>query len=296
MKNLIKNAILTTATAALLFNAGAAEAKIKEVKFHVVQSDFEDLAYMEMKFENGKWNWVSQSKNFNTRIKVFFKASGYVRHTARVSLTDSNATLWALPANYYTNNHEELTTMTVGKSILSPFQGKAKALCDVFGGSVKSVRQMDVNAQMNVVNETGIDSAKKNGPFPIRVICQPKPNDPQRTPVDLKVTQLKLYTIPAQPVCGQPVQLITEIWTNKPGKVDFLLTRADGPKQAAAITTNPVSGGYVNRWAKTYTHEKSVNLRYQVVLAKQAMASNWTDMKVSCGAGADIAKPKKLAN
>ena len=293
MKNLIKNAILTTATAALLFNVGAADAKIKEVKFHVVQGEFENLPTMEMKFEGGQWKWVNQSASFNTRIKVFFKASGKVNF-AHVTLTDSGASLWALPAGYKTNQHEELATVSVGKTMLTPFQSKARALCDVFGGEKKSIRDMALNAQMQV-SQSG-DVVRRNGDFPVKVVCQPKPNDPQRTPVDLKVTQLKLYTIPAQPVCGKPVQLITEIWTNKPGKVDFLLTRADGPKQAAAITTNPVSGGYVNRWSKTYTHEKSVNLRYQVVLAKQAMASNWTDMKVSCGAGADITKPKKLAN
>jgi hypothetical protein len=250
---------------------------------------------MEMKFEGGQWKWVNQSTSFNTRIKVFFKASGKV-NSAHVILTDSGASLWALPAGYKTNQHEELTTVSVSKTMLTPFQGKARVLCEVFGGEKKSIRDMSLNAQMQVSQSA--DVVRKNGDFPVKVVCQPKPNDPQRTPVDLKVTQLKLYTIPAQPVCGQPVQLITEIWTNKPGKVDFYLTRADGPKQAVSVSvTDFVKGqGYVKRWNKSYNHKKSIDLSYQIVAKNQAIASNWTQMKLNCGAGADIGKPKAVKN
>ena len=88
----------------------------------------------------------------------------------------------------------------------------------------------------------------------------------------------------------------SEIWTNKAGNVDFYLTRADGPKQAASVKTEKVSDGYMKRWLKTYTHDQSVDLSYQVVLANQPMASDCAHMALNCGAKADIKNPAKLAN
>jgi hypothetical protein len=293
MRNIIKNFVLAGATATLMLGSQAAQAKIPEVKFHVVQGEFENLPTMEMKYQGGNWKWVNSGDSFNTRIKIYFKARGKVNF-AHIHLVDTGASLWALPANYKTNKYEELRTVSIAKTILSPFQSKAAALCDVFGGQNKAVRDMSLSAEMQV-SQSG-DVVRKNGQLPVKVVCQPKPGDPARTPADLKVSQLKLYTVPARPVCGKPVVLITEIWTNKPGKVDFFLTRSDGKKQAASVKTQKVATGYVKRWSKTYTHEKSVNLKYQVVLANQPMTSNWADMKLNCGAGTDITKPGDLAN
>jgi hypothetical protein len=293
MKKTIRKTIFAIAGAGMMLASQNAMAKIQEVKFHVVQGEFENLPTMEMKYQGGNWKWVNSGDSFNTRIKIYFKARGKVNF-AHIHLVDTGASLWALPANYKTSKYEELRTVSIGKTILTPFQSKAAALCDVFGGQNKAVRDMSLSAQMQV-SQSG-DVVRKNGPLPVKVVCQPKPGDPARTPVDLKVSQLKLYTIPARPVCGEPVVLITEIWTNKPGKVDFFLTRSDGKKQAASVTTGKVANGYVQRWSKTYTHKKSVDLKYQVVLANQSMTSNWADMKLKCGAGADIAKPGDLAN
>lgn len=91
------------------------------------------------------------------------------------------------------------------------------------------------------------------------------------------------------------MKLVTEIWTNKPGKVDFFLTRNDGGKQKASVTTGKVKKGYVKRWSKTYVFKKSAHRRYQIVLAKQAMKSSWAEIKLKCGAGVDVKRPKALS-
>jgi hypothetical protein len=82
------------------------------------------------------------------------------------------------------------------------------------------------------------------GPIPKRV-----PNDP------LKVTELKLYTSPAKPVCGKPFRLVAEFHTNKPGKVNFTLHRHDGEKQNASVEVGAVKGGFAKRWWKEYVYK-----------------------------------------
>jgi hypothetical protein len=111
------------------------------------------------------------------------------------------------------------------------------------------------------------------------------------------VTQLKLYTVPAEPKCGQPVSLITEIHTNKPGKVEFQLFRRDGEKQEASLVTEKISGGYAKRWSKRYTYNQSIRREYLVVVRGHEFSSQWVPVDVRCGAQADNAdRPADLAN
>ena len=109
---------------------------------------------------------------------------------------------------------------------------------------------MNIDAVLSAYHSANVHGYK--GKLPIKVVCQAK--QPKRAKIDLKVSKLKLYTIPARPKCGQPVRLVTEIHTNKPGKVNFMLFRHDGAKQAASLKTG---NGYAKRWAKTYTFNKT---------------------------------------
>lgn len=291
LKHVLAAAILIPAIA----SSATAQAKIKEVKFHQVMSQFEDVPYMNMEFKNGKWQWTSKSKSFNTRIKVYFKASRKIR-AASIHLRDTGHGLWTLPAGYETKKYEKLNTVTVGKSFLSPLQAKAAAVCDVFGGSKKVVRDMNFTMTMSLTENEPGTSASKNGTYTVRAICQPKPSDPQRQPADMRISQIKLYTIPKQPVCGKPVKLVSEIWTNRPGEVAFVLERNDGATQKASVVTTKVTSGFVKRWAKTYTFDKSVDRRYRIVGQKQAITSPWVEMKLNCGVGADVGVGPSLTN
>jgi hypothetical protein len=120
---------------------------------------------------------------------------------------------------------------------------------------------------------------------------------PTPAEMPLKVTELKLYTVPANPKCGEPVNLITEIHTNKPGKVEFQLFRRDGEKQEASLVTEKVSGGYAKRWAKKYKYDQSIRREYLVVVRGHEFSSQWVPVDVKCGAQTDNAgRPADLTN
>ncbi|MCB1385459.1 MAG: hypothetical protein KDJ80_05920 [Nitratireductor sp.] len=284
MKTIVQTVLAAAIALPALVAGTAAQANIKEMKFHQVNNAFEDVPYMNMEFKNGKWVWTSQSKSFNTRIKIYFKASRKV-HAAHVILSDTGMTLWQLPAGYETKKFEQLHTASLGKTTLTKLQGKAAAVCDVFGGSQKVVHDMELPMMMAISENAPGDSAQKNGKFVVRAVCQAKPNNPQRVPTELKVSQIKLYTIPAQPQCGKPVHLVTEIWTTKPGDVPFVLERHDGASQNASVTTTKVNGGYVKRWSKEYTFKESTDRRYRIVARNQAIASQWVPIKLTCHSG-----------
>lgn len=186
--------------------------------------------------------------------------------------------------------------ITFKRSFLNSFAPGFADYCNRHGSSKKLVKDgFFIKFEALAATNKG-KVLKDTVQLPMRIVCMPKPSNPSRTPVALKATNVKLYTIPAKPACGKPVKLITEIWTNKPGKVEFFLTRNDGAKQKASVTTTKVANGSVKRWAKTYEFNQSVHRRYQIVLAKQAMTSKWAEIKLKCGAVNDIKRPKAVTN
>lgn len=279
----MRNVLVKSTLAAILlsspFAVTEAAAKLKEAKFHIVQGAYENLPAMEMKFSGGKWVWSNKSDHFKPRLKVYFKAS---RQSAAVLNVQDIGKVWGMPANYYTRKYEKLITLGIGKAQLSGAQNKAVALCDVFGGSKKVVRDMNLPATLVVADQYGV-GGQRSGSFPVKVVCQAKP-DPTRNPVSMNLTKLKLYTIPAQPKCGKPVKLVGEFHTNKPGKVDFVLFRGDGANQKASVTTSKGGSGYVKRWAKTYTFKKTTIRKYMIVPVGHKKSTPWVPVHVRCDA------------
>lgn len=287
MERNLQRAVFAVAAVAVagVLGAAPAAAKITEMKFHVVQTELDDVPYMEMAHDGQNYNWVSQDKNFNIRTKVLIKSSGNRFWQAAIEVEGTNQYLWWMP-KHKTFKYENLEHTTIGKTLLSSFKNQAAALCDVFGGKQKTVRDMNIPLRM-WVEHTGGPSVK--GTLPVRVVCQRK-KEPQRKPVALEVTSLKLYTLPAKPVCGKPVYLVTEIHTNKPGKVEFTLHRRDGEQQAASLTTEKAGNGYAKRWTKQYVYNSSIKREYLVVLKGHPFSTNWVPLAVNCGVGADIKK------
>lgn len=197
---------------------GMAEAKMKDMKFHVVQNQFSDLPAMEMKHDGSKWLWANKAQNFNIQVKVKLRATANKFTNGAIFVPDTGMELWRMASNYATNNLETLDTVTVGKQYLTPLQGKAAALCSVFGGEAKTIRDMPLAAELSVSQSTDVYRTK--GTMPVKVVCQPK-KEPQRVPTAFKVSDVKLYTIPARPRCGKPVNLVAEFHENKAGTVDF---------------------------------------------------------------------------
>jgi hypothetical protein len=297
-------ALASAATAfALSFGLAApAEAKITELKFHVVQTEFDDTPSMEMTHNGKSWIWAKQDKTFNVRTKVKIKSIGNRFWNAAILVERTGAYLWWMP-EHKTFEYEKLEHTSVGKIFLAPFKNDAASLCSVFGGAKKTVRDMEIGLRMWAESSNGGPSVK--GIFPVRVVCSPKRESasasadatpPARVPVALKVNEVKLYTSPAKPACGKPVRLIAEFHTNKPGKVEFTLHRKDGEKQAASITVDKTPGGYAKRWSKEYVYDTSITREYKVVVKGHPISTDWVPVAVKCGAGADVKRPGALFN
>ena len=277
MRNTLIKATLSAIMLSTPMAALDAVAKLKEAKFHIVTGQYENLPAMNMKFSGGKWIWSNKNDHFKPRLKVFYKAN---RQSAAVLNVQGIGRVWGTPANYYTRKYEKLITLGIGKTQLSQVTNKASALCDVFGGSKKTVRDMNLSAELRVSDEFG-NGGQKNGIFPVKVVCQAKPA-PSRQPVALKLTDLKLYTIPSKPKCGKPVKMVAEFHSNKPGKIEFIYYRGDGENQKASVTTSKGGKGSVKRWAKSYQFNKTTIRKYKVVAVGHNASTQWVPLHVRC--------------
>ena len=265
-----------------------AKYKVKEMKFHFVQGAYEDTPVLEMKYSSGKWNWVNQSDSFKPRLKVYYKANAKTR--GRV-LLDNMGVIWQMPSGYYAKSYEKLITLNVGKTVLASYKNQAAAACDVFGKDKKVVRDFNIGATFDVWREKTAQHKYKNGSFPIKVVCHAKPDGPTRNPntssnqqkKDLKLTKLKIYTIPAKPKCGKPVKMVGEFHTNEPGKIEFMYVRGDGAKQNASVVTTKTANGFSKRWAKTYKFNETTFRKYMIIVKGHPASTNWKPLKVHCG-------------
>lgn len=98
----------------------------------------------------------------------------------------------------------------------------------------------------------------------------------------IEVSEVKLFTQPHNPVCGEPVRIIAEIHTNKPGAVEFMLHRKEGRSQRASLTTQKSEHGYVERWQRQYVYKYSVRREYRIVINGSKISTNWMPVSVSC--------------
>lgn len=286
----IRVAVFALAAGGIGLAAAPAEAKIKDLKFHVATTQFDDVPSMEMVADDSGYHWVDQGKNFNIRIKILMKSVGS-RITSAYVGTNGGSNLWVLPAGYKTYDYEQLISTAVGKAYLTPFQNNARALCDVFGGSTKVVRDMELSLRLWA--SAGSDFQETKNTMNVKVVCGPKPAP---KPMVFAVTSLQLYASPAKGRCGEPVKLYAEVRTTYPGKVDFTLHRKDGEKQNVSVTTAPDGrGGFVNRWSKQYLYDASIKREYKVVLKDQPLTTPWIPVEVQCGVGTDANRPAGLA-
>lgn len=279
MKRLNLSVAIAAIALALSFGLAApAEAKITELKFHVVQTQFDEGPYMEMTHDGKDWVWSSQGKNFNVSTKVKIKSVGNRFEQAGIQVDRTGGYLWKMP-RHKTFKYENLEHTTIGKVFLSPFKGDAASLCSVFGGAKKTIRDMEIGLRLWAEYSNGGPSVK--GIFPVRVVCMPK-KEPARVPVAFKITDVKLYTSPARPVCGKPVRLIAEFHANMAGTVEFTLHRRDGEQQAASLDIGKTQGGYAKRWSKEYVYTQSIRREYMVVVKGHPFSVGWVPVAVTC--------------
>lgn len=96
------------------------------------------------------------------------------------------------------------------------------------------------------------------------------------------IEKINLYTQPSNPVCGEPVLLIAEIHTAKPGKVNFTLHRRDGRAQSVSLTTQETDNGYSESWHKEYVYKSATRREYMVVVKDPKYSTEWIPVSVKC--------------
>ncbi|MEM9104914.1 MAG: hypothetical protein AAGC96_04595 [Pseudomonadota bacterium] len=290
MRKLITLCLLSTLAAASPVMVHDAVSGIKEVKFHFVKGQFEDYPVMEMKFRNGRWEWINRNQLFKPRMKLFFRVTGNKVSNAKVRLLENNKILWQLPAGYKTRKHEELVTLGIGKNVLTYYQNLAKSVCNTAGGPKKVVEEVGLNARFKVILNT--KSMSDVAGMPLRIVCLANAGPTRNPPSaghslpDVKLTGLKLYPVPAKPQCGKPFKLVGEFRTNRPGTVKFMLLRGDGERQHLSISTTKQGTGYSRRWSKSYKLRQSVNRKYMLVASAHNKTSQWVPIRVNCSKGA----------
>jgi hypothetical protein len=275
----------------------ATPAQAASLDFDIVSNQFSKPS-MHFDYKDGKFVWDRKP------ITTSFRASGSIDRGYR---WDQYVTLapngkggkplsGTMPGEKGSFSHAD--TITFPASFLSAYTGQFASFCASKAGPEKKVFDKSVTftfirgyyhrKELPEVGGGGGLQVTKAVTTPMAVSCGaiPKrvPNDP------LKVTELKLYTSPAKPVCGKPFRLVAEFHTNKPGKVSFTLHRHDGEKQNASVEVGEVKGGFAKRWWKEYVYTKSIERSYKVTIKGQDLPAQWVPVKLTCGAK-DVQKP-----
>lgn len=289
----MSNQILKTVTkvssallAVSILAATPAAAKIKDIKFHFIQSGaYGSSPVMEMKFQQGKWTWLSKSAKVPVKVKIdghpeYFKIYAFDHKGHNKQTVYSKE----VPGK----NFEKVVNATFPASYFKKNISAAKNLCGVFGGKNKVVRDMPVKTLLQAFdNHKKKNSGYKYGKVNVKVVCHPKklPNSAGTGAFALKIKDLKLSTVPAKPKCGQPFKLVTNLKTNIPAKVSLKLLRNNGMSQNFTIQPKKSNGGHSGIWFKNYNLKKTEKRSYKVIVNGKAIQTPWHTIDVKCVGG-----------
>jgi hypothetical protein len=276
----------------------AMPAQAASLDFDIVTNQFAKPA-MNFDYKDGKFVWDRKA------VTTGFRASGSISRdyvwAQDVALVPNGKGGKVLNGTMPTKrdwSHSD--SITFPASFLSAYTGNFAGFCAKNAQPGKKVVR-DLTATFTFIryytkkgevleaeSSKGAKQVTRVVTMPMTVSCAAMPSRVPSEP--LKVTELKLYTLPAKPMCGKPVKLIAEFHTNKPGKVNFTLRRHDGEKQNASVEVGETQGGYAKRWSKEYLYSESIERSYTVTVKGQDLPSQWVSVKVNCGAK-DAQKP-----
>lgn len=291
-------AVSTLAAAAML---AASPSQAASLDFDIVTNQFSKPA-MHFDYKDGKFVWDRKP------VTTGFKARGSIDRgyawLKAVTLVPNGKGGKPLSGAMPTErNWSHSGSITFPASFLSAYAANFSAICAKNAQPGKKVVK-DLSATLTLIRystKTSPFAENLYGPkatavttMPVAVSCAALP---ARVPSDpVKVTELKLYTSPAKPLCGKPVRLIAEFHTDKPGKVNFTLNRHDGEKQNASIEVGEVQGGYAKRWFKEYLYTKPIERSYSVTVKGQQLPAQWVPIKIECGAKDTQHQPEVLSD
>ncbi len=167
MKKTISAALIAAMTiTALAFAPAPAQAKVKEIKFHWVTSQFGGPPAMVMKYDGKKWKWSNSGDYHKVSAKMKFKANS--KESGWHIWATNMGILYQAPINYKAKKFEDLVAIGFGKQQLKGYAGGAAGVCDTFGSTRKVVRDMSVFTKFSV----GGKNASAN--LPLRIVCMPR--------------------------------------------------------------------------------------------------------------------------
>ncbi|MCP4073869.1 MAG: hypothetical protein GY742_19415 [Hyphomicrobiales bacterium] len=288
MPRLITNTL--AAALAVVAITGSAQAKNK-FDFKSGLSQFGEPAMLQMDFSNGKYSL--RSKTHGVPIRYHAEVSGSanlhyvdveIKHILYGRSGYFRLRSWGGPQDMQRKAFGNVN-LPLTKNKLAVMEKLGAELCATHNGSKAKLINTTIPIQMTVEYRKKGNNIRvhRDADMPAIIVCNSK-SAADTSSFKVKMTSLKLYTIPAKPRCGKQVKLITELWTNLPGKIKLRLTRGDGGTQNVSLTTAKVSGGFSKRWAKTYTFNKSVNRKYKISANGSPFSTPWVPLKISCGA------------
>jgi hypothetical protein len=192
------------------------------------------------------------------------------------------------------------TNLPMTRAHLAPLEKVGQDVCASHQGPGEKTVNTTIPLEMVVTYHStnvfapghGQQSFTREGSVPATIVCE-APVTP-KSPPKVSLMQLKLYTIPARPVCGKPVVVMAEFFVNYPGPYNFKYFRDNGDHQDTSVTAAsavPVAQNlYMQRWSRTYTFTKTENRKYRIIPQGSPLTTDWVDVSVHCTGG--IASPQ----
>lgn len=272
-------AATATLSALIVVSPAMAATEIRDLLIAPAPTQFDNPPNLTMEHDGSTYHWANKGENFRIRFRVRARVKAGKVFNANANI--NNIGIWETAAGHHPRKFDITTSTTIGTNVLHAYEATARNACNQYGADKKVVRNLNLPMLFSV---SSFQTTKQmQAAYPGKIVCMPKKGPKRVPPTALKVSKVKLYTAPAKPKCGKPVMLVTEIWSNRPGKVDFMLFRGDGAKQNASVTTRKVNGGVAALWSKTYTFDKSVDRKYMVVVKGHEFSTDWVPVKLNCG-------------
>jgi len=188
------------------------------------------------------------------------------------------------------------TNLPMTRAHLAPMEKLGQDLCTSHEGPGEKRIDTTIPLTMSVTYHQPTSSVDflRQGSVPATIVCEaPAPKAPPK----VSLMELKLYTLPARPLCGKPVVVMAEFFVNYPGPLNFQYWRDNGDHQNVTVTAaSAVPAGqhrYLQRWSKTYTFAKTENRKYRIVPQGSPLTTDWVDINVHCTGGfANTSQPK----
>jgi hypothetical protein len=233
-------------------------------------------------YEAGYKGTFSHLRQVDVEVRHITKGKGSA-HGLRRDISDKDK-VWGNANLQMTRAH--LAPMEkLGEDLCAGHQGPGLKKVDTTIPLTMIVGYLD-----NSASGVGGGSFTREGSVPATIVCEAPPKAPPK----VALMQLKLYTIPARPVCGKPVVVMAEFFVNYPGPYNFKYFRDNGDHQDTSVTAAsavPVAQNlYMQRWSRTYTFTKTENRKYRIIPQGSPLTTDWVDVSVHCAGG--IASPQ----